>query len=155
MAKILEIKIKNNFAIVSLSNPPLNALNQKLKKELLKTFFYLQKKENIEIILLKGIGKNFSVGADINEFKKNSLTPSLSDVCNFIEKSSKPVIAVLNGYILGGGLELALSAHLRIAFENSFFGFPEVNIGLLPGAGGTQRLPRLREGQTQLITSRF
>ena len=58
MAKILEIKIKNNFAIVSLSNPPLNALNQKLKKELLKTFFYLQKKENIEIILLKGIGKN-------------------------------------------------------------------------------------------------
>ena len=143
MVEKIKLNIKNKIAIITLYNPPLNALNQNLRKNILEKISYCQDKENVKIIFIKGNGKNFSVGADINEFNREFLSPSLSEVCNRIENSKKPVVAILQGYILGGGLELALSAHLRISFRNSFFGFPEVKIGLLPGAGGTQRLPRL------------
>ena len=143
MCENVNITIKNNIAILSLNNPPLNSLNLSLRKEMIKKLSYCEKKNEVKVICLKGSGKNFSVGADIKEFSSSSIKPSLSEICNKIENSKKPIFAFLTGYVLGGGLEIAISAHYRIALKNAFFGFPEVNLGLLPGAGGTQRLPRL------------
>jgi 3-hydroxyacyl-CoA dehydrogenase len=94
-------------------------------------------------VLIVGVGKAFIAGADIREFGKPPLPPSLPEVCNLIEASAKPVVASIHGPALGGGLEVAMSAHYRVALPAAKLGLPEVTLGLLPGAGGTQRAPRL------------
>jgi 3-hydroxyacyl-CoA dehydrogenase len=100
-------------------------------------------------------GKTFIAGADITEFGKAMTGPSLQDVQNVIENSPKPVVAAIHGTVLGGGLEVALVAHYRVAVPSAKAGLPEVNIGLLPGAGGTQRLPRIVgvEKALEMVTS--
>ena len=127
MSDNLNITIKNNIAILSLNNPPLNSINSLLRKELIKKLSFCQKKDEIKVICLKGTGKNFSVGADIKEFSLSSTKPLLSDVCNKIQNSKKPICAFLTGYVLGGGLEIALSAHYRIATNNTFLGERNTN----------------------------
>lgn len=97
----------------------------------------------VRAVLLTGAGNNFIAGADIREFGKPPRPPALPDVCNQIEACAKPVVAALHGAALGGGLEVALAAHYRVALPNAKLGLPEVTLGLLPGAGGTQRTPRL------------
>ena len=97
----------------------------------------------VAAVLLVGAGKAFIAGADIREFGKPPVAPILPEVCRAIENLNKPVVAVLHGAALGGGLEVALSAHYRLALPAATLGLPEVNLGLLPGSGGTQRAPRL------------
>jgi 3-hydroxyacyl-CoA dehydrogenase len=97
----------------------------------------------VQAVLIVGAGSHFIGGADIREFGKPRVPPSLPEVCDRIEASRKPVIAAIHGAALGGGLEVALAAHYRIAVEGAKLGLPEVQLGLMPGAGGTQRAPRL------------
>src|SRR5207342_2975994 len=101
-------------------------------------------------VLIVGAGRNFIAGADIREFGQTPQPPSLPEVCAAIENCSKPVVAAIQGAALGGGLEVALAAHYRLAVPSAKLGLPEVALGLLPGAGGTQRLPRVVGVETAL-----
>lgn len=148
----LEISVENKIATVIINRPKaLNALNKSTIEELSNAFGELEKDEKIRVILLTGSGdKAFVAGADIKEFKdfdstqgENLARKGQEILFNKVENLSKPVIACVNGYALGGGLELAMSCHFRIASDNANLGLPEVTLGLIPGYGGTQRLPKL------------
>lgn len=132
-----------NILVVTIDNPPVNALGVDVRRGLVDAIDAAERAPGVAAVLLVGAGRNFIGGADIREFGKPPLTPFLPDVCNRIEACSKPVIAVIHGVALGGGLEVALAAHYRFALPTARLGLPEVHLGLLPGAGGTQRTPRL------------
>ncbi len=148
----------DTYAVVTLNRPEkLNALNVKTVTELYQVMKELNNTENIKAVILTGTGeKAFAAGADIKEIAKHDdISGKIfalrgQKVFRYIEKMSKPVIAAVNGYALGGGCELAMSCHLRLAASNAKFGQPEINLGLIPGYGGTQRLPRLI-GRTQAL----
>jgi enoyl-CoA hydratase len=146
------LQIEEKTAIVSINRPEsLNALNSKTIKELSNVFEELDSNKDIRVIILTGSGeKSFVAGADIKEFSDfgANAAEELSRNGQYllfdkIENLSKPVIAAVNGFSLGGGLELAMSCHIRYASENAKLGLPEVTLGLIPGYGGTQRLPKL------------
>lgn len=148
----LLIETENKIAVVTLNRPQaLNALNKELLSELSSFLDEAEKNHEIRVIILTGSGeKSFVAGADIKEFSDfNGQQGELlaregqDKVFNKVENLSKPVIAAVNGFALGGGLELAMSADFRIASENARLGLPEVTLGLIPGYGGTQRLPKL------------
>ncbi len=149
--KILKIEVENQIALLTISQPKvLNALNETTMEELERAFLNRLKEADVGAIILTGAGeKAFVAGADIKELAQlNPLDARLKalrghELWEVIEGFPKPVIAAINGYCLGGGCELALACHLRIASENAQFGLPEVKLGLIPGYGGTQRLPRL------------
>ena len=128
---------------IVIHNPPVNALSHPVREGLVDAIQKAEKDRFTKGILLRAEGKTFPVGADIREFGKKSSPPSLPELCNRIEDARKPIVAFLHGTVLGGGLELALSADLRFAHPDTEFGFPEINLGLIPGAGGTQRTPRI------------
>jgi 3-hydroxyacyl-CoA dehydrogenase len=132
-----------DILVITLDHPPVNALSADVRRGLADAIQAAQTDPAVRAILLVGAGKNFIAGADIREFGKPPKPPALPDVCNQIEASTKPVVAALHGAALGGGLEVALAAHYRVALASAKLGLPEVNLGLLPGAGGTQRTPRL------------
>jgi 3-hydroxyacyl-CoA dehydrogenase len=134
---------EDDILVITLDHPPVNALSADVRRDLAQAIDAAQSDPQVRAILLVGAGKNFIAGADIREFGKPPKPPALPDVCNQIEASAKPVVAVLHGAALGGGLEVALAAHYRVALPSAKLGLPEVNLGLLPGAGGTQRTPRL------------
>lgn len=143
---------ENNIATITINRPTkLNALNSETIQELHDTFKSLENNSDIRVIILTGSGeKAFVAGADIAEFAHFSIAEGaqLAErgqelLFDFIEKLKKPVIAAINGFALGGGLELAMSCHFRIASDNANMGLPEVSLGLIPGYGGTQRLPQL------------
>lgn len=129
--------------VVTIDNPPVNALGVDVRRGLTAAIDAAGADAAVKAVLIVGTGKTFIGGADIREFGKPPMTPFLPDVCNGIEACSKPVIAVIHGAALGGGLEIALAAHYRLALPGAKLGLPEVALGLLPGAGGTQRTPRL------------
>ena len=139
-----------DILLVSIDNPPVNALGVDVRRGLLEAIEAADADAAVKAVLIVGAGRNFIGGADIREFGKPPMAPALPDVCNRIEASTKPVIAAINGVALGGGLEVALSAHYRVALPTAKFGLPEVALGLLPGAGGTQRTPRLIGAQAAL-----
>ena len=149
--KILKIEVENQITLLTISQPKvLNALNETTMEELESAFGNRLKEADVGAIILTGAGeKAFVAGADIKELAQlNPLDARLKalrghELLELIEGFPKPVIAAVNGYCLGGGCELALACHLRIASENAQFGLPEVKLGLIPGYGGTQRLPRL------------
>ena len=136
------------FRIV-LNNPPVNALSSELIKELSNILYTIKGNKNIKLVTISGRGKHFSAGADLKERKIMSKEDASNTLDNFnncfntIERFHKPVICALNGYCLGGGAELASSCDIRIGSDNCIVGFPEVSIGIIPGAGGTQRLPAI------------
>lgn len=134
---------KASVAILTIDNPPVNALSQAVRAAIIAALKEAEDDPVVEAIILCGAGMRFSAGADIKEFGGPPLDPSLPSVCAAIERTEKPVIACLHGDVLGGALELALSCHYRVAAPGARVGLPEVKLGLLPGAGGTQRLPRL------------
>ncbi|MEX0350925.1 MAG: 3-hydroxyacyl-CoA dehydrogenase NAD-binding domain-containing protein [Paracoccaceae bacterium] len=133
----------DDIAVIEVSNPPVNALSQAVRAGLSETVASAAADHRIKAIVVCCAGRTFIAGADIREFGKPPMEPSLPDVINQIEVTAKPVVIALHGTALGGGLELALGGHYRIALASARFGLPEVTLGLLPGAGGTQRLPRL------------
>ncbi len=128
---------------MQINNPPVNALSHAVRSGLMAAFDQAVADPQVQVLVVLAAGRTFIAGADIREFGKPAQAPLLPDVITRIEDSCKPVIAVLHGTALGGGLEVALGCHLRIALPGTRVGLPEVKLGLLPGAGGTQRLPRL------------
>jgi 3-hydroxyacyl-CoA dehydrogenase len=128
---------------IVLANPPVNALGRAVREDLAAAIARAEADPAIRAVVIRGAGKMFSGGADITEFGSLPDAISLPEVIDRIEACSKPVIAAIHGHALGGGLELALGCHYRIATPQAKVGLPEVSLGILPGAGGTQRLPRL------------
>ena len=147
----LLIEKKDSLSIVTINRPDkLNALNSQTMDELKSIFTQLKNDDSISVVILTGSGgKAFVAGADISELNKLDMISGKEfaergqEIFNLIENLDKPVIAAVNGFALGGGSELALSCHIRLASENAKFAQPEVNLGIIPGYGGTQRLTRL------------
>ena len=135
--------IKDGIAILTVDNPPVNPLSDGVRTGLYECLVKAEEDSSVKGLVLTGKGRAFIGGADISEFGGNGEGITLNDVFNKLESCSKPVVAAINGFALGGGLETALCCNYRIADKNAFVGLPEVNLGLLPGGGGTQRLPRL------------
>ena len=143
MKGTVNYELRGNIAILEVDNPPVNPLSSGVRVGLCDQFDKANSDENVRGIVLKGAGNAFIAGADISEFGQKMEGPDLHTALKNIEYSEKPVVAAINGPALGGGLETALCCNYRIATEKSIVGLPEVNLGLLPGAGGTQRLPRI------------
>ena len=152
---VTTIEKDSNISIITLNSPPVNALSAGVREGLHEGITQARNDAESEAIVLICDGRTFIAGADISEFGKEPKGPSLFEVQEFIEDSNKPVIAAIHGTALGGGLEVALTCHYRIAVPSAKCGLPEVNLGLLPGAGGTQRLPRVVgvEKALQMVTS--
>jgi 3-hydroxyacyl-CoA dehydrogenase len=136
-------RMADRVLVVTIDNPPVNAASATMRAGLAAAISHANEGAEIESVVLTGAGKIFVGGADITEFGKPPVDPILPDVCLQIENSATPVLAALNGAALGGGLEIALACHYRVAAPTASVAFPEVKLGLVPGAGGTQRLPRL------------
>src|SRR5687768_8950758 len=138
-------KAADGIAWLTMNNPPLNALSHALRKAVLESLDRAVADSKVQSIVIVGGERAFSSGADIKEFSGGAFyaEPFLPALVNAIEASVKPVIAAISGACMGGGLELALGCHYRVALADSKIAFPEVKLGLIPGAGGTQRFPRL------------
>ncbi len=149
--KNLILEVKERVAVLTINRPEkYNALNDLTITELGKAFESIENDDSIDVVIITGAGeKAFVAGADISELNKmdvisgRKLSEKGQAVFNQIENSDKPVIAAVNGFALGGGCELAMACHIRLASENAIFGQPEVNLGIIPGYGGTQRLAKL------------
>jgi 3-hydroxyacyl-CoA dehydrogenase/enoyl-CoA hydratase/carnithine racemase len=148
--KTIQVKLKDDVAVFMMNNPPVNQLSTHFVLELAEAFTEAYEDEGIKAIVMTGTGNNFIAGADITQLKdvktKDEFLPRLKEnnrFLNAIETGPKPVVAAINGNCLGGGLEIAMVCHYRVASQGVNLGQPEVQIGLIPGAGGTQRLPRL------------
>ncbi len=131
------------IALITVDHPPVNALGQAVRAGLLEAFRRAEADADVQAVVLACAGRTFIAGADIKEFGQPPQAPILPEVVEAIEAGSKPSVAVIHGSALGGGLEVAMACHYRIAHFDAALGMPEVRLGLLPGAGGTQRLPRL------------
>ena len=136
-------EVQENVAILTVDNPPVNPLSDGVRTGLYECITKVEENDSIDAVVLTGNGRAFIAGADISEFGGNVEGISLNDVFKKLEFCKKPIVAAINGIALGGGLETALCCNYRIASKTAFVGLPEVNLGLLPGGGGTQRLPRL------------
>ena len=134
---------KENIGIITVDNPPVNALSQAVRAGLSDCLKEAINDSLAEAIIVTGGGRTFMAGADISEFGKPTQSPDLNTVIFEYEDSNKPTIAALHGTPLGGGLEVSMGCHYRVANSKTLLGLPEVTLGILPGAGGTQRLPRL------------
>ena len=135
---------RGEVAVLQVDNPPVNGLNLAMRRGIVGGLQRSRNDPKVKVIVITGTDRIYSGGADIREFNTPAQTaePHLLQVIDAVEASSKPVIAAINGVCMGGGLELSLACHYRVATPNASMGLPEVKIGLLPGAGGTQRLPR-------------
>ena len=142
LTDMVNYDIENGVALLTLHNPPVNALSQGVRQGLKEGVEKALQDDNVSAIVIICEGRTFIAGADITEFASGPKDPSLHSVLDTIDNSSKPVTAAIHGTALGGGLETALCCNYRIAVADAKCGLPEVNLGLLPGAGGTQRLPR-------------
>ena len=140
---VIEIDNRDGVLEIVLNNPPVNALGFAVRQGLLAAITAAQTDDAVHAIVICGAGRLFSAGADITEFTGPLIEPNLPEVIKAIEESAKPVVAAMHGMALGGGLEIALGCHYRVATPSAKFGLPEVKLGILPGAGGTQRLPRI------------
>src|SRR5690348_14576511 len=129
--------------IVLSNNPPVNALGAAVRQGLVAAIEQAEADDSVKAVVIACEGQTFFAGADITEFGKPPVMPWLPTVVDTIENCSKPVVAAIHGTALGGGLEVALACHCRLAVPSAKLGTPEVKLGLLPGAGGTQRLPRV------------
>jgi 3-hydroxyacyl-CoA dehydrogenase len=151
---IVRYEIKEDIGVFTINNPPVNAMSHTLRAEL-KQAIQRAQQDGSKVLVILCEGRTFMAGFDINEFGKPPKAPSLPDMIAAIEASEKPVVAAMHGTALGGGFETALGCHYRCAVSSAKVGLPEVKLGLLPGAGGTQRLPRLAgvEAALDLMTS--
>ena len=143
MSQAVIAEVQGNVAVLYMQSPPVNALSKSVRVGLIENIKQALDNDQVKAIVISSKLALFSGGADISEFSGGNLEPHLPTVLDVIENAAKPIIAVLNGPAFGGGLEVALSCHYRVTFASNKVGLPEVNLGILPGAGGTQRLPRL------------
>lgn len=143
MSEVGTFTVEDGIGVITIDNPPVNALGIKARQALDEGFGKLGADDNVKAIVLICAGRTFFAGADISEFDKPLQAPGLTEVFDCIESLAKPVVAAIHGTALGGGYELSLVCSHRIAVPSAKIGLPEVNLGLLPGAGGTQRLPRI------------
>jgi enoyl-CoA hydratase/carnithine racemase len=148
--QFLNITVSHRIATVTLANPPANVLSQAALKELDQIFGELEADQRVRVVVLTGSGRFFCAGADIKQLALLTTAHSGSDfagrgqaLLNRIERFDKPVIAAINGTCVGGGLEMVLACHMRVAAAGVMLGLPEVKLGLIPGFGGTQRLSRI------------
>ncbi|MDA7027148.1 enoyl-CoA hydratase [Bacillus sp. CLL-7-23] len=146
--KTLSLSTEGHIAVITIQHPPANALSTKVLTDLSVCLDQLKEDRNVRSIVIHGEGRFFSAGADIKEFTSlmeqadTNLANKGHQVFEKIESFPKPIIAAIHGAALGGGLELAMACHIRIAEENAKLGLPELNLGIIPGYGGTQRLPK-------------
>ena len=143
MNSVADLSIEGEVALVTINSPPVNALSQAVREGLKRGVQAAEANGAVKAIVLICDGRTFIAGADISEFGKPFAPPALPEALDAMENASKPVIAAIHGTALGGGFEVALTAHYRIAVPSAKCGLPEIKLGIIPGAGGTQRLPRL------------
>jgi 3-hydroxyacyl-CoA dehydrogenase len=143
ITKSVDLDRRGHVAVLTVNNPPVNALSQHVRQGLHEGVKQAVADAAVSALVIVCAGRTFIAGADITEFGKPPAAPGLQEVLALIENSSKPVVAAVHGTALGGGLEVTLACHYRIGVKDARFGLPEVKLGLLPGAGGTQRLPRV------------
>ena len=146
----MHYRVEGGVALITLDNPPVNALAQALRAELLAAVQSAMADPAVSAAVIHGSGRCFVAGADLREFESPPRAPLLNDVLLAIEASGKLMVAAMHGLALGGGLELALACHYRCATADARLGFPEIKVGLIPGSGGTQRLPRVVGAATAL-----
>ena len=146
----IKVEREDNIAILTINNPPVNQMSPQMMQDFAAAISGAYEDEAVKAVVLTGTGKNFIAGADITQLKRVKRREDVMEVAlkgarflNSIETGPKPFIAAINGNCLGGGLETAMACHYRVAADGVNLGQPEVQIGLIPGAGGTQRLPRL------------
>jgi enoyl-CoA hydratase len=144
------LTISHHIARITLHNPPANVLNLSVLKELDRILNNVEEDEYVRVVIITGTGRFFCAGADINELAHLNTVHGGSEfsirgqsLLSRIERSEKPVLVAINGTCVGGGLELALACHIRVAIAGALLGLPEIKLGLIPGFGGTQRLPRV------------
>jgi 3-hydroxyacyl-CoA dehydrogenase len=143
MSEVLHYAVRDGIAVLTLNNPPVNGLSNALRTALMDGLKKAEADAAVQAVVITGSAKAFSGGADIREFNKPRVKPDLPDVNDQQDAMAKPLVAAIGGFALGGGLELALACHYRVAAPRAQLGLPEVKLGILPGSGGTQRLPRL------------
>ena len=143
MSEAVKVENRDGILVLLIDNPPVNALSVSVRKGLHDALDKAKTDDSVKAIVLACAGRSFISGADIREFGKPPQPPGLHEVLDMLENSPRPVVAAIHGNALGGGLETALCCHFRIATKDTKLGLPEVKLGLLPGAGGTQRLPRV------------
>lgn len=143
LTDMVDYGVEEGVAVLTINNPPVNALSQGVRQGLLDGVAMALEDDAVQAVLLICDGRTFIAGADITEFASGPREPGLHQVLEAMDNSAKPVVAAIHGTALGGGLETALCCNYRVAVADARFGLPEVNLGLLPGAGGTQRLPRV------------
>jgi 3-hydroxyacyl-CoA dehydrogenase len=139
----VSFRVERQVSIIAIEHPPVNALAQPVRAALLAALEHAEGDASVVALVIMGSARTFVAGAEIRDLDDPPLEPVLVDVLARIEACRKPVVAAISGFALGGGLELAMACHVRIASPDARLGLPEVKLGLLPGAGGTQRLPRL------------
>ncbi len=150
MSDVVTYNREGAIGVITVNYPPVNALGHAVRSGIKNAVQQGQDDADAKALLIVAEGRTFMAGADIREFGKPMQEPGLPEVVNFVEASDKPVVAAIHGTALGGGLEVALGCHYRVAVPSAKVGLPEVKLGLLPGAGGTQRLPRLTGAQKAL-----
>lgn len=143
LTDMADLSIEDGIAVLTINNPPVNALSQGVRQGIKDGVEQSLANDDVKAMVLICAGRTFIAGADITEFASAPKEPGLHPVLELMENASKPIIAAIHGTALGGGLETALVCHFRVSDTGARFGLPEVNLGLLPGAGGTQRLPRV------------
>ncbi len=155
MSEVVTYNREGAIGVITVNYPPVNALGHAVRSGLVAALEQGQNDADAKVLLLVCEGRTFIAGADIREFGKPMQEPGLPTVIGQYENSDKPIVAAIHGTALGGGLETALGCHYRVALSSAKVGLPEVKLGLLPGAGGTQRLPRLTGAQKalEMITS--
>ena len=152
---VTDLSVEDGIAIITINNPPVNALGHAVREGIVQAMQKANADAAVKAVVLICEGRTFHAGADITEFGKPPVAPWLPEVVVEIENVSKPTVAAIHGTALGGGLEVALGCHYRVAVPSAKCGLPEVHLGLLPGAGGTQRLPRIvgPEKAMEMVTS--
>ncbi len=143
LTSMVDYSVEEGVAVLTLNNPPVNALSQGVRQGLKEGVEKALADDSAKAIVIFCEGRTFIAGADISEFSSGPMEPNFHAVLSTMDDSSKPIVAAIHGTALGGGLETALCSNYRVAVGSAKFGLPEVNLGLLPGAGGTQRLPRV------------